>query len=64
MVLLKSFVLSGLLALVAGKSAVLDLIPSNFDDVVLKSGKPTLVEFFAPWCGRTLHSNFTDHHHS
>ena len=33
------------------KSAVLDLIPSNFDDVVLKSGKPDLVEFFAPWCG-------------
>ena len=32
-------------------SAVLDLIPTNFDDVVLKSGKPALVEFFAPWCG-------------
>lgn len=40
----------------AGDSAVLDLIPSNFDKVVLKSGKPGLVEFFAPWCGhcRTL----------
>ncbi|EMC98075.1 hypothetical protein BAUCODRAFT_412282 [Baudoinia panamericana UAMH 10762] len=35
----------------ASASAVLDLIPSNFDDVVLKSGKPALVEFFAPWCG-------------
>ncbi|KAI1914316.1 hypothetical protein LOZ58_005180 [Ophidiomyces ophidiicola] len=37
-------------------SAVLDLIPSNFDKVVLKSGKAGLVEFFAPWCGhcRTL----------
>jgi len=32
-------------------SAVIDLIPSNFDDIVLKSGKPALVEFFAPWCG-------------
>ena len=42
---------NGLAAAVAAKSAVLDLIPSNFDDVVLKSGKPTLVEFFAPWCG-------------
>lgn len=42
---------TGLASLVAAKSAVLDLIPSNFDDVVLKSGKPTLVEFFAPWCG-------------
>ncbi|GAM88932.1 hypothetical protein ANO11243_069660 [Dothideomycetidae sp. 11243] len=36
---------------VAAKSAVLDLIPTNFDDIVLKSGKPALVEFFAPWCG-------------
>ncbi|KAK0728110.1 thioredoxin-like protein [Lasiosphaeria miniovina] len=51
MVLLKSFVLAGLAAVAAAKSAVLDLIPSNFDEVVLKSGKPTLVEFFAPWCG-------------
>ncbi|KAI6085967.1 disulfide isomerase [Hypoxylon rubiginosum] len=51
MVLIKSFVLTGLAAVVAAKSAVLDLIPSNFDKVVLKSGKPTLVEFFAPWCG-------------
>lgn len=32
-------------------SSVLDLIPDNFDSVVLKSGKPALVEFFAPWCG-------------
>jgi len=49
--LLKSFVVAGLTAVAAAKSAVIDLIPSNFDDVVLKSGKPTLVEFFAPWCG-------------
>ncbi|KAK0638703.1 thioredoxin-like protein [Cercophora newfieldiana] len=49
--LLKSFVATGLAAVVAAGSAVLDLTPSNFDDVVLKSGKPTLVEFFAPWCG-------------
>lgn len=32
-------------------SSVLDLIPDNFDNIVLKSGKPALVEFFAPWCG-------------
>jgi protein disulfide-isomerase A6 len=51
MVLLKSLVLAGLAAAVSAKSAVLDLIPGNFDEVVLKSGKPTLVEFFAPWCG-------------
>jgi len=51
MVLIKALAIAGLASLVAAKSAVLDLIPSNFDDVVLKSGKPTLVEFFAPWCG-------------
>ena len=34
-----------------GASSVLDLVPSNFDDVVLKSGRPALVEFYAPWCG-------------
>ncbi|KAG5655931.1 hypothetical protein HG530_007398 [Fusarium avenaceum] len=51
MVLLKSFVLGALAATVAAKSAVIELLPSNFDDIVLKSGKPTLVEFFAPWCG-------------
>ena len=32
-------------------SSVLDLIPDNFDSVVLESNKPALVEFFAPWCG-------------
>jgi protein disulfide-isomerase A6 len=32
-------------------SSVIDLIPGNFDNVVLKSSKPALVEFFAPWCG-------------
>lgn len=45
--------LLSVLALVStsAASSVLDLIPDNFDDVVLKSGKPSLVEFFAPWCG-------------
>jgi protein disulfide-isomerase A6 len=51
MVLVKSLLLAGLVAVVSAKSAVLDLIPDNFDEVVLKSGTPTLVEFFAPWCG-------------
>jgi len=51
MVMLKSFVLGALAATAAAKSAVMDLIPSNFDQVVFESGKPTLVEFFAPWCG-------------
>ncbi|KAH7419275.1 thioredoxin-like protein [Cadophora sp. MPI-SDFR-AT-0126] len=61
MVLIKSLVLAGLATLsfakgpgapppTYDKSAVLDLIPSNFDSIVL-SGKPALVEFFAPWCG-------------
>lgn len=51
MVSIKSLVLVGLAAIAAAQSAVIDLTPSNFDKVVLKSGKPTLVEFFAPWCG-------------
>jgi protein disulfide-isomerase A6 len=50
-----SFALVSLLALLTGMvqagSAVIDLIPDNFDKVVLNSGKPSLVEFFAPWCG-------------
>ncbi|KAF2734135.1 disulfide isomeras-like protein [Polyplosphaeria fusca] len=39
------------LAGLASASSVIDLDPKNFDSVVLKSGKPALVEFFAPWCG-------------
>ncbi|KAF2659704.1 disulfide isomerase [Lophiostoma macrostomum CBS 122681] len=40
-----------LLPSLAAAEAVIDLTPSNFDSVVLNSGKPALVEFFAPWCG-------------
>jgi protein disulfide-isomerase A6 len=40
-----------LLPALVSAEAVLDLSPGNFDDVVLKSGKPALVEFYAPWCG-------------
>ncbi|KAA8652567.1 hypothetical protein EYZ11_002372 [Aspergillus tanneri] len=43
--------LTFLIGIVRADSAVVDLIPKNFDNVVLKSGKPALVEFFAPWCG-------------
>lgn len=50
-----SFLLVSTLTVLSGfanaSSAVVDLIPKNFDNVVLKSGKPSLVEFFAPWCG-------------
>jgi hypothetical protein len=50
-----TLLLSSLVVLGASAgSAVIDLIPGNFEDVVLKSGKPALVEFFAPWCGRKL----------
>ncbi|KAK3680023.1 hypothetical protein LTR78_000400 [Recurvomyces mirabilis] len=48
---LANLLLASLAALASAQSAVKDLIPSNFDDVVLNSGKPSLVEFFAPWCG-------------
>jgi protein disulfide-isomerase-like protein len=40
-----------LLPALASAAAVQALTPSTFGDVVLKSGKPALVEFFAPWCG-------------
>ncbi|OOF97493.1 hypothetical protein ASPCADRAFT_144076 [Aspergillus carbonarius ITEM 5010] len=43
--------LASCLSLASAVTAVVDLVPTNFDDVVLKSGKPALVEFFAPWCG-------------
>jgi len=49
---LSYFLLSALAALGASAaSSVLDLVPQNFDKIVLKSNKPALVEFFAPWCG-------------
>lgn len=49
---LNYFLISSLAILgVRAASSVIDLIPDNFDKVVLKSGKPALVEFFAPWCG-------------
>ncbi|KAF8450040.1 protein disulfide-isomerase A4 precursor [Kalaharituber pfeilii] len=48
-----SFVTAALFATfhLVSASKVLDLHPGNFDKVVLESGKPSLVEFFAPWCG-------------
>jgi len=33
------------------EEAVLTLTPSNFDKVVMDTGKDVLVEFYAPWCG-------------
>ncbi|RFU33548.1 hypothetical protein B7463_g2815, partial [Scytalidium lignicola] len=50
MVLLKGLTLAGLATVSFAASAVLDLLPSNFDEVAI-AGKPALVEFFAPWCG-------------
>ena len=41
--------LATLLLPLAATAQVLNLIPSNFDTVVFESGKPALVEFFAPW---------------
>lgn len=38
------------LATIATATNVVDLTPDNFKSTVL-SGKPALVEFFAPWCG-------------
>jgi protein disulfide-isomerase A6 len=51
MVRIRSLFLPALSLLGTTSAAVLDLSSKNFDDVVLKSNKPALVEFFAPWCG-------------
>ncbi|KAK4632257.1 Disulfide-isomerase [Fulvia fulva] len=42
---------TALAAITASASAVIDLKPNNFDTLITNSGKPALVEFFAPWCG-------------
>ncbi|MBP3255706.1 MAG: thioredoxin [Clostridia bacterium] len=31
--------------------SVLSITDSNFEDEVLKSGKPVIVDFYAEWCG-------------
>lgn len=35
----------------ASPGTVVELTPQTFDNVVFRSGKPTLVDFYAPWCG-------------
>jgi hypothetical protein len=41
-------------------SNVIDLTPANFDDIV-GSGKPALVEFFAPWYVSRPHRKSVQH---
>ena len=38
-------------ALYPSSSSVVELTPSNFDKLVIKSDEVWIVEFFAPWCG-------------
>lgn len=35
----------------SGGNDVVELTDANFDQLVMQSGEPWLVEFFAPWCG-------------
>ncbi|CAD8057669.1 unnamed protein product [Paramecium sonneborni] len=49
--LLLSFIISQCLALYDADSKVIKLTNDNFKQLVLDSGEPWLVEFYAPWCG-------------
>lgn len=51
MLRLTSLFTAALAVVGSSASSVIDLKPSNFDSIVTNSGKPALVEFFAPWCG-------------
>ncbi|EFN61326.1 Protein disulfide-isomerase A6 [Camponotus floridanus] len=42
---------SGANCLYSSNSAVIDLRPNNFDNLVLNSDHIWVVEFYAPWCG-------------
>lgn len=46
-----SHLLAGSLAVFSAAAASLQLTPDNFDDLIIKSGIPSLVAFTAPWCG-------------
>ncbi|XP_012219371.1 protein disulfide-isomerase A6 homolog [Linepithema humile] len=43
--------IAGANCLYASNSAVIDLRPNNFDNLVLNSDHIWIVEFYAPWCG-------------
>lgn len=47
--MMKLAVLGACLALATGNAVV--LTSDNFDELVFKSGKNSLVKFYAPWCG-------------
>lgn len=34
---------------------LLQVTPSNFDEVVMAEGKDVMIEFYAPWCGHCQH---------
>jgi thiol-disulfide isomerase/thioredoxin len=48
-------------ALYSPKDGVILATDATFNALVLQSNRPSIVEFFAPWCTSPSHPQITDH---